>query len=127
MPGLTEMLINTPDNIGNRDHISQLSRIAVHIAAYAVVLDFIAADCMLFIMLLRIRKGLVFTEQTVTLIRGVSWCCIGLCLIFGFLGIYFQLAFLVSLLAVFLGLCLRVCKNAIEDATRIKQENDLTV
>ena len=30
-------------------------------------------------------------------------------------------------MAIFLGICLRVCKNAIEIATEIKQENDLTI
>lgn len=127
MPGLVQMLIDTPDNIGNRHEITQPERVLVLIAAYCIVLDVMAADGILFALLLRIKKSLVFTDTTVALIRGVSWCCMLLCLIFCFLGIYFQLAFIVALCAVFLGLCLRVCKNAFEEATRIKLENDLTV
>lgn len=127
LPALTEMLINTPDNIGNRGEITQLGRTISLICAYTIVLDMMLADTLLFFILLRVRKGLVFTDPTVSLIRGVSWCCLGLCIPFGFLGIYFQLAWIVCLLAVFLGICLRVCKNAFEEATQIKQENDLTV
>lgn len=127
LPKLTEILINTPDNIGNRSEITQLGRNVALICAYAIVLDMIAADIQLFFILLGVRKGQVFTDRTVSLIRGVSWCCLGLCIPFGILGIYFQLSWLVCLLAIFLGICLRVCKNAFEEATQIKQENDLTV
>ena len=127
LPRLTEMLINTPDNIGNRGEITQVGRTMSLICAYAIVLDMMLADGLLFFLLIRVRKGQVFTDSTVSLIRGVSWCCLGLCIPFGLLGIYFQLAWIVCLLAVFLGICLRVCKNAFEEATQIKQENDLTV
>lgn len=127
LPKLTEILINIPDNIGNRGEITQAGRTLSLICAYAIVLDMMLADSLLFVLLLRVRKGLVFTDCTVSLIRGVSWCCLGLCIPFGLLGIYFLLAWIVCLLAVFLGICLRVCKNAFEEATQIKQENDLTV
>jgi len=127
LPALTEMLINTPDNVGNRGNISDFGRAASLVCAYAVVLDMMLADFFLFRLLLQVRKGEVFTNRAVAMIRGVSWCCLGLCLPFGYLGLYFQLAWIVCFLAVFLGLSLRVCKNAFEEATAIKQENDLTV
>lgn len=127
LPRLTEMLIDLPDNIGNRAAITATGRVAVLIAAYCILADFMLADSLLFALLLRVKRGLVFSAATVSLIRGVSWCCIGLCGLFCFLGAYFQLAFPVALMALFLGLCLRVCKNAFEEATQIKQENDLTV
>ena len=85
------------------------------------------ADVFVFWLVLLVRKGQVFTDRAVALIRSISWCTIALCVPFGFLGIYFQLAWIVCLAALFLGLCLRVCKNAFEEATAIKQENDLTV
>ena len=124
---LTEMLINTPDNIGNRDSISQLGRTLSLISAYCIVLDMMLADILLFLLLRCVRGGNVFTDRAVSLIRGVSWCCLALCVPFGFLGIYFQLSWIVCFLAAFLGLSLRVCKNAFEEATAIKQEHDLTV
>jgi hypothetical protein len=127
LPVLTEMLINLPDNIGNRGDISPLGRTLSLVCAYCIVLDMMLADGLLFCLLLNVRKGDVFTDRSVSLIRGVSWCCLALCVPFGFLGLYFQLSWIVCFLAVFLGLCLRVCKNAFEVATQIKQENDLTV
>ena len=127
LPSRTEALINLPDNIGNRDNITQAGRWLVLIMAYSIVLDFMLADTLLFSLLLRVKKGLVFTPVSVSVIRGISWCLILLCILFAVLGIYFQLSFVVSFLALFLGLCLRVVKNVIEEATDIKNENDLTV
>lgn len=127
MPTLSEMLISTKDNIGNRDNITELGRAFVLSLAYLVLADVVCADVMLFILLLRVRKGLVFTRKSTELVRGISWCCIGLMLFFGLLGIYFQLAFVVAFAAMFLGLCLRVVKNVLEEASDIKSENDLTV
>ena len=127
LPQFTNILIDTKDNIGNRDNITVAGRIFVHILAYMLVADILLADILLFNLLNRVKKGLVFTSDSVALIRGVSWCCLFLCVIFCGLGVYFQLAFIVAFAAMFLGLCIRVVKNVIEQATEIKQENDLTV
>lgn len=127
MPALVEMLINTPDNIGSRGEITRFGRMFVHIMAYLVLADLVVADGLMFSLLLRVRAGAVFTAGSVALIRGVSWCCFLLCGAFCGLGIYFQLAFIVAFAALFLGTCLRVVKNVIEEATEIKSENDLTV
>lgn len=127
MPVLVPMLIDTPDNIGNRGDITETGRVLVMIAAYVILAVFMFADVMMFSLLQRVKNGLVFTEQSVSLIRGISWCCFAVCLLFGFLGIYFQLSFIVAFLGIFLGVCLRVIKNVIAEATEIKNENDLTV
>ncbi len=124
---LTDMLISVEDNIGNRDVITIPGRVFVHIMAYAALTDVIIADIMLFFLLLRVKKGKVFTDISVSLIRGIAWCCMILCPIFAALGIYFQLALIVAFAGLFLGICMRVIKNVIEEATRIKSENDLTV
>ena len=127
LPTLTEMLINLPDNIGTRGEISQFGRVFALCCAYCIVLDAMLADILVFSLILLVRKGQVFTDRAVALIRGISWCSMGLCVPFGFLGIYFQLSWIVCFAALFLGICLRVCKNSFEEATAIKQENDLTV
>lgn len=127
LPTLTEMLINLPDNIGNRANISQLGRTLSLVSAYCIVLVMMLADILVFSLIRLVRKGEVFTDRAVSLLRGISWCTLGLCVPFGFLGIYFQLSWIACLAALFLGICLRVCKNAFEEATAIKQENDLTV
>ena len=127
MPSLTDLLINTYDNIGNRADISNSGRVFVLALAYAVLAVVSLADSLLFFLLCRVHKGQVFTADSVALIRGVSWCCFLLCLWFTVVGIWFQLSLVVAVAAVFLGLCLRVVKNVIEQAIVIKEENDFTV
>ncbi len=127
MPPLVEMLINLPDNIGNRGDITESGRVFVLVLAYLMLIVLILADVMMILLLLRVRKGLVFTEKSIALIRGISWCCFGICLVFGMLGLYFQLSFILAFFAIFLGVSLRVVKNVIAEAAEIKSENDLTV
>ena len=127
MPVLSEMLVNTKDNIGNRGDITEAGRAFVLFLAYMILAIVVAADIMLFVLLLRVRKGMVFTSASTELVRGISWCCFLLGAVFAVLGIYFQLAFILAFAAVFLGICLRVVENVLEEATEIKEENDLTV
>ncbi len=127
LPWLVRSLIELPDNVGSRGDITLAGRGFVLVVSYGVLAVCAAADVMLFFLLRRVRRGEVFTEQSVALIRGVSWCGILMGLLFALLGRYFQLAFAVAFAGIFLGLCLRVVKNVIEEATEIKAENDLTV
>ncbi len=127
LPAITDILIDTPDNIGDRQSITEGGRLFVHIVAYLVLANITFADVLNIALLLRVRKGEVFTTKSVALIRGVSWSCVLLCVAFALLGAYFQLALIMAFLALFLGVCLRVVKNVIEEATIIKGENDLTV
>ena len=107
--------------------VNKTDLIFIYVLGYTVIAVMMFADIKLYKLLKRVRKNQIFTDKSVSLIRGVSWCCIILCFLFFLLGIYFRLAFIVSLVAVFLGLCLRVVKNVIEQAVEIKSENDLTV
>lgn len=127
MPPLVEMLINLPDNIGGRDSITTQGRVLVLVLSYVMLSVLMAADTLMLILLTRVKKGLVFTDKSIMCIRGISWCCFLICLVFAFLGIYFQLSFILAFFALFLGISLRVVKNVIEEAAEIKAENDLTV
>ncbi len=127
MPPLVEMLINLPDNIGNRGDITEGGRVLVLIMAYLMLAVLMLADIFMVLLLLRVKKGLVFTEKSIIFIRAISWCCFAIALVFCVLGIYFQLSFILAFFAIFLGISLRVVKNVIEEATLIKSENDLTV
>ncbi len=127
MPRLVPLLIDLPDNIGGRNHILPFERHVVLGLAYGILLFMGAAGAMLLALLLRVQKGLVFTAQSVGLIRGVSWCAILLGFTFAVLGWYFQLAYFAAFACVFLGVCIRVVKNVIEEATAIKSENDFTI
>ena len=95
--------------------------------AYAILLIGVIANCMLLWLLMRVRQSLVFTDTSVQLIRGVSWCAIFAGLLFAALGYFFHVSILLAFCALFLGFCLRVVKNVIEEAVSIKAENDLTV
>ncbi len=101
--------------------------IFILIVAYLILALFILADILLFKLLQRVKHGAVFTPKSVALIRGVSWCCLAASLLFCCVGIFFYICFAIGLAGIFLGLCLRVTKNVIAEATEIKSENDLTV
>jgi len=127
LPELTDKLIDTRDVIGDRNNVGSVQRTFIHVLAYVLLLLIMAADAFLFTLLRRVRSGLVFTPRSVSCIRGVSWCCLLMCLTTCLLGIYFQLAFFVAFGLLFLGVCLRIVKSTVEAATEIKSENDLTV
>lgn len=126
-PKLVQLMIDTPDNFGNRGAISDFGRCYVLAAVYAILVIIAAADIMMFKILDNVRRGTVFTDGTVALIRCVSWCCIAVGVLFFSTGLYFQLAIIAGFAAVFGGFCIRVVKNVIEEATAIKNENELTV
>ena len=96
-------------------------------SAYVVLAVAILADILLFRLLLIVRSGEVFGAKSVALIRGVSWCAILIGLMFLVMTYYFLIGLVLAFAAVLVGLCLRVVKNVIEEATVIKSENDLTV
>ena len=94
MPTLCEMLIDTKDHIGNRGEITSAGRAYVLFLAYLLLAVVMFADILLCILLLRVRKGLVFTSQSTELVRGIAWSCFLLGAVFLGLGVYFTLAFI---------------------------------
>ncbi len=127
LPQLVDFLLSWPAATGPRDVISAAEYTFILIDSYSLVVFCAVADVLLFALLCRVRRGLVFTFRSVGLVRGVSWCAIGLGVFFLPLGYYFQVSWVMAFLCFFLGLCLRVVKNVLEEATVIKEENDLTV
>ncbi|MBE6789544.1 MAG: DUF2975 domain-containing protein [Ruminococcaceae bacterium] len=127
MPYFVDMLVGTPEEIAVRPFFLAEGETVVLVIAYMVLAIAMLADVLLFLLLRRVQKELVFTPESVALIRGISWCAILIGGLFLVLTYYFKLALVVAVAAVFLGLCLRVVKNVIEKATEIKCENDLTV
>ena len=86
----------------------------------------IALVC-LHILLSNIKKEKVFYMGNVKLLRLISWCCFATALILIFAVKYYLLLGLVGITFGFIGLILRVVKNVIEEAVRIKAENELTI
>jgi len=127
LPLVVNSMINTADNIGNRAQITAAQRSFVLIDAYVMVTVAFVAVILLFFLLREVLLERVFCPRTTRLIAAISWCCFAEGLLFLLIGIFFQLAFGVAIAACFVGLCLRVVKNVIEEATRIKSENDFTI
>ncbi|MBQ3100054.1 MAG: DUF2975 domain-containing protein [Clostridia bacterium] len=115
------------DNIDAGNLISNGQSVLLLVVSYLVLVTAMAADFMLFALLLRVCKGKVFTNASVSLIRGVSLCCFFAGITVFVTGTVFRLAFVLGFAAFFLGFCLYVVKNVLAEATRIKNENDLTV
>ncbi len=92
----------------------------------ACILGIIA--CVFILSLLKlVGRGEVFSELSISKIRGISWCCILVTPLFAAIGVFFYTFFVFAALTLFLGLIVRVVKNVIEEATALKAENDLTV
>lgn len=94
---------------------------------YAILAVALACCIAVTLLLLRVRKGLVFTAKSVSYIRFISWMCVLLAAVILVAQYFHAAAFIIALAMSFLGLSLRVVKNVIEAATEIKNENDLTV
>ena len=99
----------------------------VIILLYIALIVIAASDVLMFFLLIRVRKGLVFTDLSVALLRHVAWGCFALSAVACAMAVFFRMSLVVAFLAAFLGFCLRVFKNAVEEAAEIKSENDLTV
>lgn len=127
LPMVVRAMIDTTDNIGDRASITLTERALVLVDAYAMVAIALIAVILLYLLLRCVLRGQVFSQHCVALIASVSWCCFAEALLFLLIGGFFQLAFGVTIAACCLGVCLRVVKNVIAEATRIKAENDYTI
>ena len=81
-------------------------------------------------LLANIRRGEVFVNGNVRLMRVVSWCCFAAALVSAICAVYPLPGIPFIVLAVaegFMGLIVRIVKNAFEEAVAMKDELDLTV
>ncbi|MBQ7936321.1 MAG: DUF2975 domain-containing protein [Clostridia bacterium] len=127
MPLLVNIFLEFPENSVGRNDVTAFDRNYVLVLGYAALTVMLAAGSMLLKLLSRVQRELVFTAKSVGLIRGVSWCAIILGVVFALLGWYFLISYFVAFACVFLGICIRVVKNVIEQATEIKSEHDYTI
>ena len=127
LPAVVKALLRFSGEITARVQVTSTDNAIVLVAAYIILALALAANTLLFTLLLQVKGENVFSAKSVSLIRGISWCSIGVGIVFALLTYYFTLSSVIAFAALFLGLCVRVVKNVIERATEIKDENDLTV
>lgn len=127
LPAVVKALLRFSGEITARVQVTSTDNAIVLVAAYILLALALLANILLFTLLLQVKGENVFSAKSVSLIRGIAWCSIGVGAIFALLTYYFTLSSVIAFAALFLGLCVRVVKNVIERATEIKDENDLTV
>ena len=127
LPTVVNSMIDVKDNIGDRNSITDGGRLFVVIDVYVMVAVAAVAVVLLFFLLRIVYRKQVFSKATTGLISAIAYCCFAEGLLSLLLITYFQLVVCAVLAACFLGLCLRVVGNVIEEATRIKNENDFTI
>lgn len=127
LPKISNSLLRFSGEITARVEVTATDEVLVLVAAYFILALALLANILLFTLLLQVKGENIFSSKSVSLIRGISWCSIGVGVIFALLTYYFTLSSVIAFAALFLGLCVRVVKNVIEKATEIKSENDFTV
>ena len=96
-------------------------------STYTVAVPAAAALYGLWRLLKNISGGAVFVAENVAYLRLLSWCCIAAGLVCLASALYYMPFLLLSAAAAFVGLMLRVVKNAFAEAVNIKNENDYTI
>jgi len=86
-----------------------------------------AAIVSLLKLLHNIRKGDVFTRRNVKLLRLLSWCFVFVALVAVYATYIYYPCALILAAAVFLAVILRVVKNVMEQATIMREEQELTI
>lgn len=119
-------LVYTPAQ-GADPVLMQKIPVALWVIIYTGLAFAYVADAAMIILLRRVRRELIFTDDSVACLRMLSWCCFVEALCFALLGYYFRFSFAVAFAAFFIGMALRVAKNVIEEAVAIKAENDFTI
>ncbi len=94
---------------------------------YLILAAAAVCDAALMSLLVAIRRGEVFSSANVARIRMLSWVCIVASLLFGALAPAYYSSGAVAFVAFFAGLCLRIVKNAFEEAVMLKEDNDFTI
>jgi len=81
----------------------------------------------LFKLLLNIKREEVFIQKNATYLRVVSWCCFVIAVITFVGGVIYMPLIFVSAAGFFTGVLLRVLKNVMYSAIKLKQDNELTI
>ena len=100
---------------------------SLFLTVYACFLPVLLSLICLNRLLKNIKRGEVFVDHNVRLLRILSWCSFAFAAILFVSGFYYLLFLVVAACGAILGLILRVIKNVFEHAIIIKREHDLTI
>lgn len=74
-----------------------------------------------------IKLGQVFVRGNCDNLRALSYCCFAVCVIFTVFAFWRPIGLVIAFAAAFMGLILRVLKNAFEEAVSLREENDAVI
>lgn len=94
---------------------------------YAAIALALSALFFLHKLLDNINKEIVFDSSNTKCLRVISWCCILAAVDFFILCLWRYIFAMPAVMALMLGLIMRVLKNVFEKAVEIKSENDFTI
>ena len=127
LPLVVNSMIDAFDHIGDRASITQTGRTLVLVDSYVILAIAFVAVVLILFLLRTVLCGMVFSKRAIAQLNALTGCCFAEGVLFGVLTPCFQLALCVTLAMCLLGLLLRVVAHVIEEAVRIKQENDFTI
>ena len=78
-------------------------------------------------LLRNLRRGAVFTEENVSLLRRVSWCCVIAAAVTALNALYYLPYLFLAIAEGFMALIVRIVKNAFQEAAAMRSELDLTI
>lgn len=78
-------------------------------------------------LLRHLKKGEVFVDENVRIMRTVSWCCAGAAITCLVSTIWYIPFVFVAIAAAFMALIVRIVKNVFQQAIAMKVELDLTI
>lgn len=78
-------------------------------------------------LLFNIKDEQIFIDANVKYLRRISWGCIAVSFITLISGFFYIPYFFIAVAAGFVGLMLRIVKNAFQSAVALREENDLTI
>ena len=78
-------------------------------------------------LLQNLRRGAVFTEENVRLLRRVSWCCAIAAAVTALNALYYLPYLFLAVAEGFMALIVRIVKNAFQEAAAMRSELDLTI
>lgn len=111
------------------DAVSEKEPIRIQLTTALYLSNFLGITALLQLMkmLEHIAKQKMFVEENTRCMRIISWCCFGFAVIWAVMAIWRPISLLISFIAAFAGLIVRVMKNMLAMAIELREENDFTI